>query len=477
MIAPKIGLLPLYVKLYDEVAPELCDTMTPFLKSVVDAFQRVGVAVVEAPVCRLREDVSKSVEEFEQAGVDMIVTLHLAYSPSLESAEVLSGCDLPILMLDSTPDKDFGPDVDPQRLIYNHGIHGLQDLACMLRRHKKKYQVVAGHLSDPQTMARAEAVVRGAQAASKLRSMRVLRIGSPFEGMGDFQVPDEELHEVLGIHVDQVSPEVLLDDVECVTEEDVAREMTEDKAVFLVEVDAEVHQRSVRLGLGLRRYLEQGDYQAFSMNFLAFDIEQGPLSTVPFLECSKAMERGMGYAGEGDVLTAALVGAMNSAVGPTTFAEMFCPDWSGGTVFLSHMGEFNHALAVDRPLLYEKDFPFTPTQNPAALACAPRPGPASLVNLAPGPGGTFDLLVAPVEILGDGTHPDYKDWIRGWIRPAMPLVEFLEAYSYHGGTHHCALVLGDCREALLSLARVAGLTAHVIPEEGTTCPATSNKER
>ena len=67
-------------------------------------------------------------------GVDAIITLHLAYSPSLESAEVLAQSRLPVIMLDTTPDRDFGGHVDPMRLLDNHGIHGVQDLASVLRR-------------------------------------------------------------------------------------------------------------------------------------------------------------------------------------------------------------------------------------------------------------------------------------------------------------------------------------------------------
>jgi len=48
-------------------------------------------------------------------------------------------------MLNTTPDRDFGRDVDPIRLLYNHGVHGLQDLALVLRRFDKPYQVIAGH--------------------------------------------------------------------------------------------------------------------------------------------------------------------------------------------------------------------------------------------------------------------------------------------------------------------------------------------
>ena len=62
--------------------------------------------------------------------------------------------------------------------------------------------------------------------------------------------------------------------------------------------------------LGMRHFLEAGKFTAFSANFQAFDRADGPVDTVPFLEISKAMSRGIGYAGEGDVLTAALVGGL-----------------------------------------------------------------------------------------------------------------------------------------------------------------------
>jgi L-arabinose isomerase len=454
---PRIGLLPLYLALYDSALPSLLAELQPFLKEVGAAFQAHGVDVSEAPVCRVKSDVAASVEVFAQGDVDLIVTLHLAYSPSLESVWPLVESRLPVLMLDTTPDLAFGLDTDPLRLLYNHGIHGLQDLASVLRRRGKDYWIVAGHLSNPSVMQRACAIARGARAATRLRTSRALRIGSSFEGMGDFRVADLELFGTLRVEVNEINPAALLDDVRSITDEAVATEMADDHARFAVDAPQEVHARTVRLGLGLRQYLERNGYTAFSMNFLAFQESEGPLSTVPFLECCKAMSRGVGYAGEGDVLTAAFVGALSTAIGETTFTEMFCPDWAGGSVFLSHMGEFNPAVAAGKPRLYEKEFPFTPAQNPATLACAPRPGEATLVNLAPGPDSSFTLIAAPVEVLGDGTHASCRDWIRGWVKPTVPLEEFLETYSRHGGTHHNALVYECQRDALEAFARAAGL--------------------
>ena len=159
---------------------------------------------------------------------------------------------------------------------------------------------------------------------------------------------------------------------------------------------------------------------------------------------------------EGDVLTAALVGALNRAFGRTTFTEIFCPDWAGNALFLSHMGEINPEVVGGPARLCERPFPFTKAQRPAIVTGAPRPGPATLVNLSPGPDDTFRLLIVPVEVLADTANPAMRGIVRGWIRPSGPVPQFLERYSELGGTHHSALVLGHHTEALTAFAEYRG---------------------
>jgi L-arabinose isomerase len=265
------------------------------------------------------------------------------------------------------------------------------------------------------------------------------------------------MRKALGVTVKQVGIKELAVSVKKVAEKDVKAEVSLDRKRFVCDLPEAVHARSARVCLGLRRMLEAGGYNAFSMNFLAFQSRSGPVDTVPFLEASKAMARGLGYSGEGDVLTAALVHALSAGFGKTTFTEIFCPDWKGDSLFLSHMGEFNPECAARKPRLFEKPFPFTPAQNPAVLTGPLAPGPAVFVNLAPGPRNTFGLLVAPVEVLGDATHKAMQNVIRGWIRPTCGIAKFLAAYSQHGGTHHSALVLGERAAAIESFAAFAGL--------------------
>ena len=455
---PKIGLLPLYLELYDKSLPEMRKVLDPFLEKVTASIEAIGIQLVPAPVCRLRTEVEAAVHSFHENDVDLIVTLHLAYSPSLEAVSPLIRAHQPILMLDTTLDESFGLEVDPIRLLYNHGIHGVQDLASVLRRYETFPFVVAGALSDPRVLERVGEIARAALAAKRFKRTRALRVGPVFAGMGDFQIEEKTLNSELGIEIEEIAPENLLEDVLGITESEIEDEIARDVENFRVEADPEVHRRSNRLGLGLRKYLERNGFGAFSLNFLAFDYSEGPLGTVPFLECSKAMARGVGYAGEGDVLTASLVGALQTAFGKTTFTEIFCPDWKGNSLFLSHMGEVNPEIAAACPRLYEKDFSFTPTQNPAVLTCAFRPGTATLVNLAPTAHKRFNLIAIRVEVLEDGTHPDLEDWIRAWIRPEIPTERFLEVYSeQYGGTHHSALMVGDHMKALESFARMTGL--------------------
>lgn len=462
MTQPHIGILPLYIALYDELGLEPRRIQGEFTEQVAMMLRYEGLAVTVAPICCLRSETASAMAQLTAANVDLIVTLHLAYSPSLESVDILAAQPLPLLLLDITPDLDFGLDVDLDRLMYNHGIHGVQDMAAMLRRRERDFAIVAGHLSDHCVRQRVTAIARAAQATVALHRTRALRVGADFAGMGDFQVDPGVLKAKLGVDVQAIEVSALLPEIAQVTEEQIATEMAADRAAYRVEVDEAIHRHTLRLCLGLRRYLNSGNYQAFSMNFLAFTEQDGPLSVVPFLECSKAMARGIGYAGEGDVLTAALVGALQTGFGDTTFTEMFCPDWSGGTIFLSHMGEINPALAADTPVLFEKPYPFSAAQNPAALACALRPGKAILVNLSPGPRDTFRLILAPVEVLADGTHPSMQHSLRAWVRPAWPVEEFLETYSELGGTHHSALVYGEQLEGLTAFARFAGFECQVI---------------
>lgn len=454
MSTPKAGLLPLYIKLYDDSWPEMRTRVDGFYRQIAKALGERGLEVSTAPVCRLAPEFRGAIYGFEKAGVDAIVTLHMAYSPSLESSTALAATRLPIVVLDTTPTYAYGPQQNPEELLYNHGIHGVQDMCNLLLRNHKAFQIEAGHWEKTDVLDRVAAWVRAARLASAMRQSRIGQLGPSFKGMGDFAVPGAVLAKTLGVRTIVAGREAVPEQLAKVTKKAVEIEMAADREQFTVEnLDPELHRRATRAGLAVRRWIESERLTGFTVNFLAVNKASG-LPAMPFLEASKAMTRGIGYAGEGDVLTASLVGTLLQSYPETSFTEMFCPDWEGDRIFLSHMGEMNLHLSATKPRLVKKPFPFTDVGDTAVAYACFRGGDAVLVNLAPGPRDTYTLLVSPIVMQEVAGEDKMADSIHGWFRPSTSVAGFLAAYSRAGGTHHSALVYGKVADEIVRWGRL-----------------------
>ena len=147
---------------------------------------------------------------------------------------------------------------------------------------------------------------KAAAAAHSLKGTKVGMIGEPFAGMGDFDCGAEG-YEALGIET--VSCKGLRPDL--VSDSDIATEYELDKSRAEIRCSYEEYAKTERVGLAVRRWLEDEGIDGFTMNFLSAGSLPG-FDTMPFTEASKAMTRGIGYAGEGDMLTAALLCAVRS---------------------------------------------------------------------------------------------------------------------------------------------------------------------
>lgn len=437
----KIGILPFWLKLYDDNVPDARPRIEAFVHTIAEAFGKRGVAAVAAPVCRLGKEFAEAVKRFEKEEVDAIVTLHLAYSPSLEASDVLARTRLPILVLDTTPAFAFGPAQDPAEIRYNHGIHGVQDMCNLLVRNGKPFLIEAGHWEKSDVVDRIARHLPAARMAAVMGRGRVGLMGAAFKGMGDFLTPAARLKSTIGSTVKAMDAETMRRLVAGVTPADVEAEMAEDRSRFdgagTSGAAAEAHRRSVRMGLAVRRWMERERLAAFTFNFLDMKKASGHV-TVPFLEASKAMARGQGYAGEGDVLTALLVAAVAAGFPETTFTEMFCPDWENGTIYLSHMGEGNWRLFEGRGRIEEIEYRYSATGNPVQVHGRFRAGSVVLVNLAPMADNRYRLILAPATMLPVSGPDRMEGSVRGWFRPRLALADFLEAYSRAGGTHHLA---------------------------------------
>ncbi len=454
----KIGLLPLFIKLYDDIARDnYRNRLEPFYAELVKRFEELGVEVVTTDFCRLKAEFAEAVKKFEAEDVDCIVTIHTAYSPSLESVDALSGTALPIVILDTTPDFDFSDKQDQKEISFCHGIHGVMDMCNLLKRNGKAYAIAAGYYESSDVIDRCLGYVKAAVAVKALRGSRVGTVGGSFDGMGDFLVTDEEIKRVFDTEVVYGKTDELAAIAASVTEKEIADEIaTYYKDFELIgPVSDEALANTARACLAVRKWIAKEGLNAFTVNFLKIGNSAG-ISVMPFIEACRELANGIGYAGEGDVLTAAIVGALLQGFPDTSFVEIFCPDWKGNSLLISHMGEMNYNLCTARPEMKEINFIFgQDAENPVVAYGCYKSGPAVFANIFRDEDG-FCLLTAPVEMVAETTD-NFKGKIRGWFKPEMPIAEFLEKLSYAGVTHHSVMVYDATVEQLEFFGRLLGL--------------------
>ena len=456
----KIGLLPLYIMLYDEKVPEIRPRLERFYESAAQKLEECGFEVLRVPFCRVEPEFKSAVNLFEQHNAQCIVTLHMAYSPSLESSEILAKTKLPIVVLDATDTFDFGPLQNPDAISYCHGIHGVMDMCSLLNQNGKKFAIAAGHLDCAdcsEVINRVAGFVRAAVSAGSLNGSRVGCVGGAFKGMGDFAVTVKEMLDRFGIEPVNASPEIMGKISESITNSEIEAEIETEHNIFnrTGDFSRDIHIQTVRDCLTVRKWIEREKLSAFSVNFMKIGTETGLLS-MPFMEACKAMARGIGYAGEGDILTASFTGALLKGFPETSFVEIFCPDWKGNTLFLSHMGEININLTAQKPEIFEKVFTYGSGDavNPISCSGCYKSGQGVFVNIFKGKNG-FKLLVSPMEMEaepanenGNGNNNNFAGTVRGWMRPEKPITEFLEDLSRAGATHHSIFIYGASVEQI-----------------------------
>lgn len=463
---PTAGLLLLFPELYDKNNSEQKNAFGGFVDEIVNEFSQFGIQIIKSPICMRKQEIEEAIHNFNDNNACAIVLLFLAYHPSLESAEPLTQSGLPLVILDTTMSYSFGPDTDPAMISYCHGIHGVQDLCCVLRRMGKKYMLEAGHYVQSDVISRVSDCIRACYMSESFKKSRVGIIGKPFKGMGDFQMPFDKMEKQLGIKTIPLLKDRAASLLNSFGPEEIKEQVKHESAIFTIEdnMDERLIELAALQKLALSKWVEQDSLDALTFNFLDFNNDTG-LPVIPFTAVSELMGEGIGYAGEGDVLTAALVASVMKVYPDASFVEMFCPDWKGQKIFLSHMGEANHKL-LSEPVIKKTTVRYTPHCNNGVIPGISGTfigGDAVLVNLSPGPEGEFLLILAPCRVVQPAKEEDrFIKNIRGWMETSLPVESFLKEYSLLGGTHHSCLCYGADLNILKMFGEAAGWKVEVL---------------
>jgi L-arabinose isomerase len=455
---PRIGVLGIMQALYDEMLPGITERQGAYARELGDALAGIADVEVAAPA-RDRDDIDRTVADFERQGLDGLLVVMLTYGPGMRVSRALSHTPLPICLANVQPVPGVTAEWDMADLTYNQGIHGAQDTANAMVRAGRPFHVIT---DDWHAEPFAEAVgdwARAAAAVSRWRALKVAVFGYAMNGMGDIRVDVHALLRALGPQVDALAPGALHRAMQAVSDDDVGALIADEDARFEIDPRLSDEERDdhARMQLGLEALLREGGYGAYSTHFDAIG-DDGRFGRLPLAAASSLMAKGYGYGAEGDALTAALMAAGRELLGGTQFTEMYAMDFPSDSILMSHMGEGNWALARDdRPVrLIKRPLGIGGLGDPPTFLFQYATGPVTLATLVSLGGERFRLLVCEGEILDTDELPALE-MPYGFFRPDSGVRECMNAWLRLGGPHHQVLNPGRQAAAWRTFSELAGL--------------------
>jgi L-arabinose isomerase len=401
----------------------------------------------------------------------LILWMH-TFSPSKMWIGGLSVLRKPFVHLHTQFNRDLPwGEIDMDFMNLNQSAHGDREAGFIHTRMRLGRKVVVGHWQDPEVQDRLAAWMRAARAWHDLQGAKFARFGDNMRQVAVTEGDKVSAEMRFGFSVNGygVGDLVARTSDAAIDTQAIEALCAEYEARYTVAKELRkggARHDSLRYGarieLGLRNFLEAGDFKGFTTTFE----DLHGLRQLPGLAVQRLMADGYGFGAEGDWKTCALLRAMKAMgeglKGGTSFMEDYTYHLSpkGHQVLGAHMLEICESIAAAKPSLEIHPLGIGGKEDPVRLVFDAPAGPAlnaSLIDL----GNRFRLIVnevtavkppklpkLPVARAVWECKPDFKTACGCWILA--------------GGAHHTGYSYTVTTEMLEDFATITGIELAVI---------------
>ena len=403
------------------------------------------------------------------ACIGLIVWCH-TFSPSKMWINGLKQLRKPVAHLHTQYNRDIPwSTIDMDFMNLNQAAHGDREFGFITARLGLPRKVVAGYWEDPETVA---GIASWSRASAGWHESQNLKVASFDDKMREVAVTEGDKVEAqsqFGYSVNGYGIGDLVESINKFSDADADKlvQVYRDTYTLTKKHDRpDVLREAARIELGLRAFLEEGDFGAFTDNFM---ILHG-LTQLPGIAVQRLMADGYGFGAEGDWKTAALLRIMKVMAtglkGGTSFMEDYTYDFTGTPKELSaHMLEVCPSIAAGKPSLEIHPLGIGGKSDPARLVFTTPSGPgivASLIDM----GNRFRMIVNEIDVIDPPQPlPNLPVASAVWV-PRPNLKVSSTAWIYAGGAHHTSFSQALTMEHLVDFCEIAGV--ELIPIDGTT---------
>ena len=445
--------------------------------AALDASPHLPVRVVSKPVLTETDSIRRALLDATATDscVGVIAWMH-TFSPAKMWITGLDALRKPLLHLHTQANQALPwAEIDMDFMNLNQAAHGDREFASVQTRMGVARKTVTGHVEDPEVARRVGVWARAALGRHAQAGMRLARFGDNMRNVAVTEGDKVEAERRFGVSVNTWGVNDLVAVVDEVSDADVDKLCEEyadsyDVAAELLS-SGERHESlryGARIELGLRSFLTEGGFTAFTTNFE----DLGGLRQLPGLAVQRLMADGYGFGGEGDWKTSVLLRTLKVVAdglpGGTSFMEDYTYHLVPGEerILGAHMLEVCPSLAGGRPSLEIHPLSIGDREDPVRLVFDAAPGPAVLLGLAD-LGERFRFVGNEVEVVPPTEPLPNLPVARAVWRPTPDLRTSTEAWLMAGGPHHTVLSTALSAEHLDDLAEMTG-TELVLVDADTT---------
>jgi len=433
------------------------------------------VRIIFKPVVKTPAEITELCKEANNAAqcIGLICWMH-TFSPAKMWIAGLLSLQKPFVHLHTQFNRDLPwGDIDMDFMNLNQAAHGDREFGFIGSRLRIQRKVVVGHWQEENVQKKIGLWTRAAAGWNELRHLKVARWGDNMREVAVTEGDKVEAQIKLGVSVNGYGVGDLVKFVNEVTQSDINTLVKEIELKYNVAeilkkggTEHESLRESARIELGMRAFLENGGFMAFTTTF---EDLQG-LVQLPGFAVQRLMADGYGFGGEGDWKTAAMVRTMKVMAAGLTGGTSFMEDYTyhlhpgGAKVLGAHMLEVCESIAQEKPRVEIHKLGIGGKADPVRSIFTVKPGQAlnaSLVDM----GNRFRLIVNEVEVVPlDAPMPKLPVASALWI-PKPNLEIGAGAWILAGGAHHTSFSQAIPAEVLEDFAEMAGIEYLLIGAE------------
>jgi L-arabinose isomerase len=449
---------------------EVLEQVAEHAKVIVQALGRsrhIPVNLVFKPVVTTSEAIYELCLEANAAKscIGLITWMH-TFSPAKMWIAGLTTLKKPFLHLHTQFNQDIPwSTIDMDFMNLNQSAHGDREFGYIGSRMRLNRKVVVGHWQDEDVQTRIGVWTRAACAWHDAQGLRVARLGDNMRQVAVTEGDKVEAQLRFGYAVNGYGTGDLGKYMNEVTDNEINHLVAEYEEHYVVAKSLRQNgdQRqalceAAKIELGLRHFLEQGQFKAFTDTFE----DLHGLVQLPGIAVQRLMADGYGFGAEGDWKTAALVRAMKvmgaGLEGGTSFMEDYTYhlNESGMQVLGAHMLEICVSIAEEKPSLEIHPLSIGGKADPVRLVFNTASGPAvnaSVIDV----GDRFRMIVNEVDVVKpDQPLPKLPVARALWI-PQPDLKIAAMAWILAGGAHHTGFSQSVTTEHLEDFAAMADI--------------------